>query len=92
MRPAVSEAFSDCNRLGRSPFQNAAGIWQENSLGEPRQMALTRLYFNLGILREWHGGDTPKRRYERIYWARAERKAWRAPEAYPSFRVTRTYE
>jgi subtilisin family serine protease len=48
--------------------------------GEPRVAALQRLYFNMLLLREWHGGDIPRiGREEEMYSARAQRRAEKAP-------------
>jgi subtilisin family serine protease len=49
--------------------------------GETRLAALQRLYYNMMLLREWHGGDIPtKGRDEDLYWRRAEVKAQHAQQ------------
>lgn len=37
--------------------------------------ALQRLYYNMMLLREWHGGDIPRKEHVEMYLRRAQRKA-----------------
>ena len=64
---------------------------QRPAPGESRAAALQRLYYNMWLLREWHGGDIPLKdernkngevvrpRDETMYWNRAGRMAQKAP-------------
>ncbi|MEA3208394.1 MAG: hypothetical protein QOE70_1451 [Chthoniobacter sp.] len=62
------------------PLSQRAILRQERHAGETRTDALQRLYFNMMLLREWHGGDIPQKgRQEEMYSERARRKAEKAP-------------
>lgn len=64
---------------GRVPLSQRAILCQTPVAGESRTDALQRLYFNMYLLREWHGGDTPRKgREEEMYRERARRKAEKA--------------
>lgn len=53
-----------------------ARLEQQPLAGKGRAAELGQLYYNMMLLREWHGGDTPNgKRHARIYKKRAERKA-----------------
>jgi len=57
-----------------------AKLRQKPVRGETRIEALQRLYYNMLLLREWHGGDIPRKGWhEEMYWKRAGRKAEKAP-------------
>ena len=48
--------------------------------------ALARLYFNMMLVREWHGGDIPQKgREEEMYVERARRKADKGPGPSPTW-------
>jgi hypothetical protein len=42
---------------------------------ESQVVALQRLYYNMMLLRKWHGGSIPRKEEESIYWCRAGQKA-----------------
>ncbi|HEV7405564.1 MAG TPA: hypothetical protein VGO11_21645 [Chthoniobacteraceae bacterium] len=64
---------------GRVPFEKRATLRQTPVAGESRTASLQRLYFNMYLLREWHGGDTPTNDWqEKMYSDRAQRKAEKA--------------
>lgn len=61
---------------GRVPLSERAILRQTPVAGESRTDSLQRLYFNMYLLRQWHGGDTPRKGWqEEIYSERARRKA-----------------
>jgi subtilisin family serine protease len=65
---------------GRVPISQRAMLRQTPVAGESRTDSLQRLYYNMMLLREWHGGDTPRKgREEEMYCERAWRKAENAP-------------
>ena len=62
------------------PFENRAGLRQRPGPNEDREAALTRLYYNVMLLREWHGGNIPdNHKHDRMYWERARKRAAKAP-------------
>jgi hypothetical protein len=71
--------FFGLGKLHYSPEDQRADLWQVNPTYESRETALARLYYNMGLLREWHGGDLPLKKHESIYWKRAKRRAAQAP-------------
>jgi subtilisin family serine protease len=51
-----------------------AKLKQQPKANETRSVALQRLYYNMMLLREWHGGDIPQKgMQEQMYWDRAGR-------------------
>jgi subtilisin family serine protease len=56
------------------PHQRAR-LYQRFRDGETRAAAMQRLFYNMMMLREWHGGDIPRDTDETRYWQRALRKA-----------------
>jgi subtilisin family serine protease len=52
-----------------------AGLRQRPARGERENVALQRLYYNMMLLRKWHGGGIPRKEEECAYWLRAGRKA-----------------
>lgn len=50
-------------------------LYQRPLVDKSRVAALERLYYNMMLLREWHGGDIPRNRDQAMYCARAWRKA-----------------
>jgi len=52
-----------------------ARLYQRFRDGETRTAAMQRLFYNMMMLREWHGGDIPRDTDETKYWQRALRKA-----------------
>jgi subtilisin family serine protease len=52
-----------------------AGLYQRPKDGETRTAAMQRLFYNMMLLREWHGGGIPRKSDEAMYWQRARRKA-----------------
>lgn len=52
-----------------------ASLKQRPGEGETRTAALQRLYYNMMLLREWHGGDIPRKKHEAMYMQRALIKA-----------------
>jgi hypothetical protein len=57
------------------PINARALLKQRPSKTENQLAALQRLYYNMMLLREWHGGSIPRKREEDIYWQRAGEKA-----------------
>jgi subtilisin family serine protease len=56
-----------------------ASLRQRPGKRENERAALQRLYYNMMLLREWHGGDIPRKgKDEDMYWRRAGRKADKA--------------
>lgn len=74
-RSALS--FFGLQTLKHVRLRDRAELWQQPLPKETREDALTRLYYNLGLLREWHGGDLPEKRDQARYWERAKRLAAR---------------
>ncbi len=72
-------SFLGLGTLKHVSEEKRAHLWQQTLRGESRADALTRLYYNLGLLKEWHGGDLPEKDDQSIYWDRAKRRAANAP-------------
>src|SRR5439155_1750283 len=52
-----------------------ADLKQRPNKTENQVVALQRLYYNMMLLRKWHGGSIPRKEEESIYWRRAGQKA-----------------
>jgi subtilisin family serine protease len=52
-----------------------AGLRQTPIRGENETLALQRLYYNMMLLRKWHGGAIPRKDEESAYWEHAGQKA-----------------
>jgi subtilisin family serine protease len=52
-----------------------ADLRQRPNRRETQNVALQRLYYNMMLLRKWHGGAIPRKEEEGAYWRRAGRKA-----------------
>jgi len=52
-----------------------ANLKQRPSKTENQVVALQRLYYNMMLLRKWHGGSIPRKEEENTYWRRAGQKA-----------------
>ena len=58
------------------PTNQRAILYQKPRANETHEQALQRLFFNMMLLREWHGGGIPKKgSEEKSFWQRAGRKA-----------------
>lgn len=58
--------------LRQVPTEERAGLKQKP---ETETTEMQRLYFNMMLLREWHGGDIPQKKHVQMYLRRAQRKA-----------------
>jgi hypothetical protein len=52
-----------------------ADLKQRPNKTETQAIALQRLYYNMILLRKWHGGSIPWKEEESIYWRRAGQEA-----------------
>ena len=52
-----------------------ADLKQRPNKTETQAIALQRLYYNMMLLRKWHGGSIPRKEEESIYWRRAGQEA-----------------
>ncbi len=52
-----------------------ADLKQRRNKTETQTVALQRLYYNMMLLRKWHGGSIPRKEEESIYWRRAGQEA-----------------
>jgi subtilisin family serine protease len=48
-----------------------ADLKQRSNKTETQAVALQRLYYNMMLLRKWHGGSIPQKWEENVYWHRA---------------------
>jgi subtilisin family serine protease len=62
------------------PLTYRADLKQRPTPQEDQRVALQRLYYNMALLRKWHGGGIPRKSEESAYWQRAGRKA-KAPDS-----------
>ena len=57
----LSLVFWDCTQFGTSMRPTARKLGSSLRPNETRSVALRRLYYNMMLLREWHGGDIPQK-------------------------------
>jgi subtilisin family serine protease len=73
-------ARSFLSLLGLQTFNHVAitdraGLKQRPGKTETQAVAFQRLYYNMMLLRKWHGGSIPRKEEESVYWRRARQEA-----------------